>query len=172
MHCHSSLSRTGNTLYDHVHLWRSADHFVLFFLDRSDNHTQYSALISGKIFGQELIIRYHIGIIEIKETVLRNFVGAFAFQVDLTVPLVLHSVTAASHCIFIIDRGHRSTPVYNCRVRTVFRNTDAPHIVGFCKWKFRIPEINPAEIRLLTRFSAPDEISLVFPQLGLGIVEE
>ena len=76
MHCHSGLTGAGGSLNDQVMLRLLANHFILLLLDRCDDLPQNRPLISGKIFGQELIVCHNIRIIKIPEAVIFYLIGA------------------------------------------------------------------------------------------------
>ena len=129
MHCYCCFSRSGDPLYDQVHLRRPADHRILFFLDCGNNLAEYGAFIFGKVFCQQLVICHHVRVKEIDQPVICDFVGPFPFQVDFTGTFIFYSISAFPYRIFIVDRSDGRPPVYDYRFRSISGNADASDIV-------------------------------------------
>ena len=77
MHGDSGFTRTGNTLYDDIVVRRLPDDIILLFLDRRNDLTQYSLLVFGKIFSQQIVIRDNFRIEKIKKSAVLDLIGTF-----------------------------------------------------------------------------------------------
>ena len=172
MHGNCRLPGTGRSLHDQISSRRPADHFILLFLDRSNDLPQHRSLIFRKILGQQLIVRHYVRIKKIFQPVIFNFIRPLSFQIDFERPFIFHCVAAASYMVFIINRRQRSPPVYDDRIRCIFRDSHPSHIVGFFLFLPGILKINPAKIRLFPRLAAADQLPFTFLQLGLCIMQK
>ena len=171
VHRHRGLSRSRHSLDDQIPLRRSSDHIILLRLDRRNDLSKHRRLVSRQILGQKLIVRHHIGIKEILQPVIGDFIGSLSLQIHFKRTFALYRVSTSSRIIFIINRRQRRSPVDHDRFRRLFGNADPPHIIRFLLRLTDIFEINSAKIRGLSRLPAPHQIPLPLSHLRLGIMK-
>ena len=172
MHGHRRLSGSRHALYDQIRLRRTPDNEVLLLLNRRNDFTEYRFFVLRQILRQELIIRYHIRIKKVLQTVIFNFIRPLSLQINRKGSLRAHRIAARPGAVFIIDRGNRRPPVEHDRLRFLIGNTDASDVIRLWKRKPRILKINPPEIRLFSRLLEPCQAVLIRVQLRRRIVPE
>ena len=122
MHRHCRFPGARHPLHDHIVIGRFPDDFVLFLLDGRYDLTEYRLLVSGKVFGQQIIIGNHLRIKIVKELSFFNLVGTLQLQINGKLLPVGRRITAFSQPIFIICVGNRRTPINDHLVCCIFCN--------------------------------------------------
>ena len=151
MHCHRGLPAARDSLYNDIAIRGFADNLILFLLNRRDNLPEHRFLILCQILSQQLVVRDHLGIIIINQSVSFNLIGALPPKLYSADRMIGHLKDTFAKTVFIIDIRNRSPPVNDQNRRRPVRHSALPDIEGLGLPPLLL-HVDSSEIRLLQRF--------------------
>ena len=146
MHRYRRFPRACHPLHNQICFGRLPDNLVLFFLNRRNNFSQNCLFAFCQILCQQIVVRHHIRIIKIFQSVVFDLIRALSFQIDGKAAFVFYLIRTRPERIFIIYRSNRRSPVYNKRIRVAPRDAGTSDIIRFGLRLFGIFKIDPSKI--------------------------
>lgn len=135
-----------DSLDDNIFERAVPDDQVLFLLDRCDDVAEHRLFVLGKVFYQQFVVCRNVIVIKAKQLPVRNIVGTFFLQIDRDSGGFRDIVGSLSDFIFVIDAGHRCTPVHHDYIRLVPGDSVFSDVAALLAAVSLVIIVDPAEI--------------------------